>query len=94
LNIFEIKDWFNDSLFVAYQNLRTSLQEKLNTIRDNKDKSFQFKSKRINKIGIDNIRISKLAKLEQEMKDWKSEFQLNQSIVPGLKHLLTLRINE
>ena len=48
---------------------------------------------RIEKIGIDNIRQSKLSRLKIEHENWLKEFQSNQKIIPGTKQLLTIRIN-
>ena len=61
--------------------------------KENKVNSYLFQKSRINKIGIENIRKSKLRKLEESHEKWLKEFQSMQKIVPGTKHLLTIRIN-
>ena len=67
--------------------------EKMKIKRENRLNSYAHQKNRINKIGIENIRISKLARLEREHEQWMKEFQSNQKVIPGIKQLLTLRIN-
>ena len=61
--------------------------------KENRVNSYAYQQNRINKIGIENIRVSKLAKLDKEHENWMREFQSNQKIIPGIKELLTIRIN-
>ena len=52
-----------------------------------------FKNQESIKIGIENIKLSKLSKLEKEHDKWMKEFQTNRKIIPGTKQLLTIRID-
>ncbi|KUO63978.1 MAG: ATP-dependent helicase [Lutibacter sp. BRH_c52] len=88
-----IEQELNDSLYVVYQNLEADVLEKMKFKRENRINSFNFQKSRIQKIGIDNIRQSKLKRLENEHQKWIKEFQVNQKIIPGIKQLLTIRIN-
>jgi len=83
-----------DPLYSTYQELTSSVKKKITAKRENKLNSFDFRKTRIERIGIDNIRESKLRKLELERKQWEEEFTLNQKIVPNIKHLLSLKIIE
>ncbi len=83
----------NDSLFIVFQNLEADVLSKMKAKKENRINSYSFQKTRIEKIGIDNIRQSKLARLNREHDNWLREFQSNQKIIPGIKQLLTIRIN-
>ena len=80
-------------LLQAFENLEGKIREQSVAKRMNKDKSYQYQRGRIEKIGIANIRESKLKRLDQEYQSWIKSFEMNQTALPELKHLLTLRIN-
>jgi superfamily II DNA or RNA helicase len=88
-----IEKELNDSLFVVFQNLEAEVLAKMKTKKENKENSFVFQKNRIEKIGIDNIRHSKILRLEKEYENWLREFHSNQKVIPGIKQLLTIRIN-
>lgn len=83
----------NDSQYLVFQNLEADVLSNIKAKKENRANSYAYQQNRINKIGIENIRISKLAKLEKEHENWIKEFQSNQKIIPGIKELLTIRIN-
>jgi len=83
----------NDTLFTVYQNLEADVMSKMNSKKENRINSFNFQKTRIEKIGIENIRQSKLSRLEKEHENWLKEFQSNLKVIPGIKQLLTIRIN-
>lgn len=83
----------NDSQYLVFQNLEADVLTNIKAKKENRANSYAYQQNRINKIGIENIRISKLAKLEKEHENWIKEFQSNQKIIPGIKELLTVRIN-
>ena len=92
----ESKDFsiiINDALYMAFQNMEADLKESLKIKKDNKLNSYEFQKSRINKIGIENIRRSKLKRLESEHKKWLSDFEENQRLIPGTKQLLTFRLD-
>lgn len=92
----ESKDFsniINDALYMAFQNMEADLKESLKVKKDNKLNSYEFQKSRINKIGIENIRRSKLKRLESEHKKWLSDFEENQRLIPGTKQLLTFRLD-
>ena len=88
-----IEKELNDSLHTLFQNLEADVLTKMKIKKENRYNSYAFQKSRIEKIGIDNIRNSKLARLEKEHDKWISEFQSNQKIIPGIKQILTVRIN-
>lgn len=83
----------NESLFLVFQNLEADVLAKMKAKKENRINAYTFQKIRINKIGIENIRQSKLQRLEKEHDSWMREFQSNQKIIPGIKQLLTVRIN-
>ncbi len=89
----DFKTIFNEKLYVAFQNMEVVVKEKINAKYENRLNSYNFQKQRINKIGIENIRISRLKKLEKEQSEWLTAFQLNQKVIPGTRQLLTLRID-
>ncbi len=69
------------------------MNKRMNKKMENKINSYNFQKSRINKIGIDNIRLSKLRRLEKEHEKWLKDFNLSQKMIPGIKHLLTIKID-
>jgi SNF2 family DNA or RNA helicase len=80
-------------LLQVFENLEGKIREQSVAKRINKDKSYQYQRGRIEKIGIANIREAKLKRLDQEYQSWIEAFEKNQTVLPHLKHLLTLRID-
>lgn len=89
----EINNKVEEHLFSAFKNLEAEVKEKMKFKKDNKINSFNFQKTRIEKIGIENIKQSKLKRIELEHEEWLKEFQINQKVIPGIKHLITIRIN-
>lgn len=88
-----IQNDLNEALYLVFQNLEAYAKANMKLKSENRAHSYSFQKNRINKIGIDNIRISKLSKLEKEHENWMKEFKSNQKIIAGIKQLLTIRIN-
>lgn len=88
-----IEKELNASLHTLFQNLEADVLSKMKVKKENRNNSFTFQKAIIEKIGIGNIRNSKLARLETEHENWMNEFQSNQKIIPGIKQILTVRIN-
>ena len=82
-----------EHLFVVFQNLEAQVIEKMKFKKVNKINSYQFQRARIEKIGIGNIKQSKLKRIDTEQDQWLKEFQVNQKVIPGIKQLITIRIN-
>lgn len=92
-NVSEIENKLNDSLFIVFQNLKMEILNKMAAKKENRINSYNFQKSRINKIGIENIRQSKLSKLEKEHEAWMKEFKMENKVIPGIKQLLTIRVN-
>lgn len=88
-----VEEELNEALYIVFQNLEADVAEKMKFKKENKMNSFDFQKSRINRIGIENIKRSKLLKLEKDHEKWMKEFQTNRKIIPGIKQLLTIRID-
>lgn len=87
------KDLLEPVLISVYKDLKQSVQKNLDAKFDKHLNSYEYQKKRIEKIGIDNIRMAKLKKLTKEFDDWKQTFAANKSIIPELKQIVSVRLN-
>jgi SNF2 family DNA or RNA helicase len=87
------KKVIDDALFTTFQNLESSVQDKIAFKKENKINSYEYQKTRISKIGIENIKQSKLQRLEREHDKWLREFNSNQKVIPSIQQLLTIKIN-
>lgn len=83
----------SDALQNCYDGLRIQIEEVGQKRYQKRMKAINYSRKRIEKIGIDNIRKSRLGKLEAEEQKWVRTYAGNSSIVPDVKHLITVRID-
>ncbi|MFW5758504.1 MAG: DEAD/DEAH box helicase [Bacteroidota bacterium] len=89
----ELQSILDENLHISYHNLEAELQSLIKTKKESKINSYQYQKSRIEKIGIENIRKSKMKRLEREYNAWLDDFHANQKIIPGLKQLLMIRID-
>jgi len=89
----DISSTLEQYLQTAYENLAFALNEKMQKKLENKTRSFNFQLSRIQKIGIKNIRDSKINRLKSEHEKWIGDFKKNQKLIPELKHLISIRIH-
>jgi hypothetical protein len=89
-----VKTTLENALYISFQNLEAELVQKMDTKHKNKLRSYEFQKSRIIKIGIENIRRSKMQRLEKEQSQWMKDFESSKKIIPGLKQLLMIRIDE
>ena len=59
----------------------------------NKENAYNVQKRRIEKIGIENIKESKLKRLDQEHNNWLSKMKEYRNVIPGSKLLMTIRID-
>ena len=97
--ISESKNLFNDIskkaedlLQVKYEDFEKNLQKNTDKIKSNKEKSFAFQEKQMNRIGIGNIKQSRLSRLSKDKEIWDSTFESSGQIVPSLSCLLIVNI--
>lgn len=79
-------------LLSKYTELEKNIELNTDKIKVNKEKSFDFQKRQMNKIGIENIRKSRLQKLLKEREYWDKNFESSKQIVPSLTALLVLKL--
>lgn len=88
----EVSTKAEELLQVKYKEFEKSLLQNTDIIRINKEKSFAFQEKQLNRIGIQNIKQSRLNRLYKDKEIWDSTFKSAGQIVPSLSCLLMLNI--
>jgi len=80
----EASEKAEELLQVKYEEFEKSIIQNTDKIKSNKEKSFAFQEKQMNRIGIDNIRQSRLNRLFKEVEIWNNTFSSARQIVPSL----------
>ena len=75
-----------------YEEFESSIMLNADKIKSNKEKSFVFQEKQMNRIGIENIKQSRLNRLHKEKEIWEDTFQSSVQIVPTLSCSLIVKI--
>jgi hypothetical protein len=79
-------------LQAKYEELEKNITQNTAKIKSNKENSFAFQEKQMNRIGIENIRLSRLNRLYKEKEAMDSTFISAGLVVPSLTCLLMLSI--
>lgn len=93
LTVDQLADLFGTSLENIFQKIEVDLQQLTNRKYENRIRAYGFRKDRINRIGIENIRKGRLAKLEKEHQAWLKDFGSSTAVIPGLKHILSFKLN-
>ena len=83
-----------DVLRLKYQELESLILSNTQRIKQNKEKAYDFQLKQLNKIGIENIKQSRIQRLEKEKYLWEKSHELQKEIIPDLKCLLILKFSD
>jgi superfamily II DNA or RNA helicase len=75
-----------------YEEFESSIMLNAAKIKSIKEKSFIFQEKQMNRIGIENIKQSRLNRLHKEKEIWEDTFQSSVQIVPTLSCSIILKI--
>lgn len=75
-----------------YEEFESSILQNIEKIKANKDKSFEFQGKQMNRIGIANIKQSRLNRLHKDKEQWEETFESARQIIPSLSCLLMVSI--
>lgn len=75
-----------------YEEFESTILQNTEKIRANKDKSLEFQEKQMQRIGIENIKQSRLNRLYKDKEQWEDSFELARQIVPSLSCLLMVNI--
>ena len=91
--VIEENQALNNNLHALFHRMEAEIQNGLQVRAEKKLKALSYAENRFNRIGIENIRNAKLRKLATEKEEWKSTFAKGLSVVPDVKHILTVRID-
>jgi len=75
-----------------YEEFERTILQNTEKIKANKDKSFEFQEKQMHRIGIENIKQSRLNRLYNDKEKWEETFESARQIVPSLSCLLMINI--
>lgn len=79
-------------LLSKYSEIENKITTNTSRIKQNKGKAFDFREKQMQKIGIENIRQSRLQRLYKEKELWTQNFESSKQAVPNLIPLLIVKI--
>ncbi len=77
---------------LKYEEFESNLVLNTEKIKANKENSFVFQEKQMQRIGIENIKQSRLSRLHKDKKEWDETFSSSVQIVPFLTCLLMVNI--
>lgn len=77
----------------TYFKLESEIRELMNKRFKKRENLYNFQKKGIERIGIGNIRTAKLKRLTADYQNWITQFESNSRVVPGVKRLISIRIN-
>lgn len=81
------------NLHAIFHRMEESIMAGLQDIAQKKLRALEFTEQRLNRIGIENIRVAKMRRLKAEREEWMSTFRKSAHVVPEVKHILTVRID-
>ena len=82
-----------NNLHAIFHRMETDIQNNLQIKAERKLKALKYVEHRLHRIGIENIRKAKLRKLQEQKDSWENAFAQGRSVVPDVKHILTVRID-
>ena len=86
-------DQLENNLHAIFHRMEISIQEYLHKKAEQRLKVLDYAEKRIDRIGIANIRTAKHKKLENERKQLIHTYTKGMSVVPSVKHIMTVKID-
>jgi len=81
------------NLHTIFHRMEESIMAGLQDIAQKKLRALDYTEQRLNRIGIENIRVAKMRRLKEEREEWMNTFRKSAHIVPEVKHILTVRID-
>lgn len=80
-------------LYEVFHRMETEILQTVQNRTDSKLRALEYQRQRAERIGIGNIRNSRIRKIENEQKIWRENLRQNQSVVPDVKKIIKLRID-
>jgi hypothetical protein len=81
-------------LLDKFREMEKKIENNTEKIRINKEKALAFQERQIGRIGIENIRGSRIQKLYREKEKWTRNFESSRQIVPSLTCLTIMKISK
>ena len=81
-----------DALSGKYLELEKTIRENTLRLKANKEKAFDFLERQIRRIGLENIRASRMRKLTAERTEWMANFDSASQVIPTLSCLMVVRV--
>jgi superfamily II DNA or RNA helicase len=91
-NFTEMYNKTEELLRIRYEEFESNLLANTERINLNKEKSFAFQEKQLNRIGIENIKNARINRLHREKEEWDLMFVASKQVVPSLSCLALLQI--
>lgn len=82
-----------NNLHAIFHRMEDGIQAGISDLAQKKLKAIEYTEKRLNRIGIPNIREAKIKRLKKEKQEWDENFLKARNVVPEVKHILTVRID-
>jgi len=92
VSFIDISQKAEELLQQKYSELAKRIEENTNKIKSNKQKAFDFQEKQMKKIGIENIKKSRLLRLNKEKEIWTQTFESSKQVVPELNCIMICQI--
>ncbi len=86
-------DKVQDNLYNQFCKMEEAIVNNLQDKANNKLKANAYALRRVERIGIENIKKARRKRLEQERQEWLALFERNSNVVPGLKQIIVVRID-
>jgi len=80
-------------LYEVFHRMEVEILQNLQKKSDSRLKALDFQKQRAERIGIMNIRTSRIRKISEEKQQWLDNMRSSQSIVPDVKNIIKVRID-
>lgn len=80
-------------LYEVFHRMETEILQTVRNRTDSKLRALEYQKQRAERIGIENIRNSRIRKIESEQKIWRDNLRKNKSVVPDVKNIIKVRID-
>ena len=79
-------------LYGVFHRMENEIRKNIGRRNEARKKSLDYQQQRAERIGIPNIRIARLKRLQEEREQWEHDLVGSQRIVPSVKNILKVRV--
>jgi hypothetical protein len=80
-------------LYEVFHSMEVEILENIKKKGDARMNALRYQRERAERIGIVNIRNSRIKKIEAEQQEWLDNMRKSQSVVPDVKNIIKVRID-